>query len=285
MNRLISNLKNWILSSYENIYMEGLIMEGWLKEVKDGWNRTADSEWYKSLRTDEKIEELINNPMSAFHPAVYDLISKYIPDLKSKKILLPSSGDNHAAFAFALLGAKVTSADISERQLENATVIAEKLNLHIDFVCDNTMELSHIENDIYDLVYTSNGTHSWIPDLSIMYHNISRVLKSSGYSIMYDIHPFNRPFTGEPWKEPKVSKAYKDTMPSCHWRVQDLINANISAGLTIREMAEVEAVNASFWYTYDELIKQSSEKIQSINDWNYNPMAALPAWLTIVSQK
>lgn len=70
------------------------------------------------------------------------------PDLKSKKILLPSSGDNHAAFAFALLGAKVTSADISERQLENATVIAEKLNLHIDFVCDNTMELSHIENDI-----------------------------------------------------------------------------------------------------------------------------------------
>lgn len=260
-------------------------MEGWLKEVKDGWNRTADSEWYKSLRTDEKIEELINNPMSAFHPAVYDLISKYIPDLKSKKILLPSSGDNHAAFAFALLGAKVTSADISERQLENATVIAEKLNLHIDFVCDNTMELSHIENDIYDLVYTSNGTHSWIPDLSIMYHNISRVLKSSGYSIMYDIHPFNRPFTGEPWKEPKVSKAYKDTMPSCHWRVQDLINANISAGLTIREMAEVEAVNASFWYTYDELIKQSSEKIQSINDWNYNPMAALPAWLTIVSQK
>ena len=261
------------------------MMEAWLKQVKDGWNKTADSNWYKSLRTEEKMEELVNNPMSAFHPAVYELITKFIPDIKGKKILLPSSGDNHAAFAFALLGAKVTSTDISERQLENAAEIAERLNLNIDFICDNTIELSYIERDTYDLVYTSNGTHSWIPDLHAMYSNICRVLKSGGYSIMYDIHPFNRPFTGEPWKEPKICKAYKDTIPSCHWRVQDLINASISAGLSIKEMAELEAVNASFWYTYEELIKQSSERIQSINDWESNPLAALPAWITIISQK
>lgn len=260
-------------------------MEEWLQQIKDDWNKTSDSEWYQSLRTDEKIEELLQNPVSAFHPAVYELISKYIPDLKNKRVLLPSSGDNHAAFAFALLGAKVTSADISERQLENAAVIAERLNLNIDFVCDNTMELSRIKDNAYDLVYTSNGTHSWIPDLNMMYDNIRRVIKSGGYSIMYDIHPFQRPFTGEPWKEPKVSKAYKDTMPSCHWRVQDLVNANLSAGLSIKEVAELEAVDASFWYTYEELIKQSSEQIQSINDWKTNPMAALPAWITIVSQK
>ena len=29
-------------------------MEKWLKQVKDDWNVTADSEWYKSLRTEEK---------------------------------------------------------------------------------------------------------------------------------------------------------------------------------------------------------------------------------------
>lgn len=265
--------------------MEDNPVEEWLKQVKDDWNKTADSEWYKSLRTDEKITTLVNNPISAFHPDVYELITKFIPDMKNKKILLPSSGDNHAAFAFALLGAKVTSTDISERQLENAAKIAERLNLNIDFLCDNTMELSCIENDTYDLVYTSNGTHAWIPDLRVMYHNICRVLKAGGYSIMYDIHPFNRPFTGEPWKEPQINKAYSDTMPSCHWRVQDLVNASISAGLTIKEIAELEAVNASFWFTYEELIKQSSERLQNINDWKHNPMAALPAWISIISQK
>jgi len=260
-------------------------MENWLKRVKDGWNETADSEWYRSLRTDERIGQLIADPASAFHPAVLELIRKYMPDLKGKKILLPSSGDNHAAFAFALSGAKVTSSDISERQLENASAIAEKLDLHIDFVCDNTIELSRIESGAYDLVYTSNGTHSWIPEPGRMYQSICRVLKPNGYSIMYDMHPFQRPFTGEPWKEPQICKAYNDTMPSCHWRVQDLINAMISAGLTIREMAELGAVNASFWYTYDELIQQSGERLQSINDWRKNPMAALPAWISIISQK
>ena len=260
-------------------------MEDWLKQVKDGWDITADSEWYQSLRTEKKIGELVKSPMSAFHPAVYELITKYIPDIKNKNILLPSSGDNHAAFAFALLGANVTSTDISERQLENAAAIAERLNLNINFICDNTMELSYIENDTYDLVYTSNGTHSWIPDLQVMYQNICRVLKSDGYSIMYDIHPINRPFTGEPWKEPKIRKAYKDTMPSCHWRIQDLVNATVSVGLSLREIAELEAVNASFWFTYEELMKQNSECLENINDWNSNPMAALPAWITIISQK
>lgn len=260
-------------------------MEDWLKQVKDGWNETADSDWYRSLRTEERIAALVRDPASAFHPAVFHLIGKYIPDLKGKRVLLPSSGDNHAAFAFALLGARVTSSDISERQLENAAAVAEKLGLEIRFVCDNTMELSRIESGACDLVYTSNGTHSWIPDLSVMYGNICRVLRPGGFSVMYDVHPFNRPFTGEPWKEPRIVKAYSDTLPSCHWRVQDLVNANLSAGLALKEMAELAAVSASFWYSYDELIRQDSEKLKNINDWQSNPMAALPAWISIVSQK
>ncbi len=260
-------------------------MEEWLKQVKDSWNETSDSEWYQSLRTDDKIEKLVKDPTTAFHPMVYEMVNKYIPDLSEKKVLLPSSGDNHAAFAFALLGADVTSADISERQLENAAVIAEKLGLHIEFVCEDTMRLASIEDNKYDLVYTSNGTHTWIPNLNEMYTNICRVLKQSGYSIMYDIHPFQRPFLGEPWKQPEIRKSYHDTFPSCHWRIQDLINANSFSNLSIKEMEELQAVDASFWYTYDELVKQDSEWLKSINDWKQNPMAALPAWITIVSQK
>ncbi len=260
-------------------------MDERLKQVKEQWNITADSQWYSSLRTDEKINQLVEQPDKAFHPQVYSLIKKYFPDVKGKKILLPSSGDNHAAFALALLGAEVTSADISERQLENAAVIAERLQLSIEFVCDNTMELSNIKDDSYDLVYTSNGTHIWITDLNGMYQNICRVLKKGGYSIMYDIHPFTRPFSCEAWKAPQITKAYADVSPSCHWRVQDLINAMAAAGLSVEEMAELQAVDASFWYTYDELVQQKAEDLANVNDWRLNPMAALPVWLSIVARK
>lgn len=267
------------------ISFSGGYMEKWEIEVKEHWNKISDSEWYQSLRTDDRLSELYNNPETAFHPEMLSLMKKYIGNFTGKRILLPSSGDNHAAFAFALMGAKVTSADISERQLENAKSISDSWGLNIEYVCDNTMYLSKIDAAAYDLVYTSNGTLTWIGDLNEMYRNISRVLRDGGYSAMYDMHPFTRPFTMEAWKEPTVRKSYHDVFPDLHWKVQDIINSNVSAGLNIIEMAEMSALDVSFWYTYDELKSLKSEEHATINDWKCNPMAAIPAWIGIVSQK
>ena len=267
------------------ISFSGGYMEKWEIEVKEHWNKLSDSEWYQSLRTDDRLSELYNNPETAFHPEMLSLMKKYIGNFTGKRILLPSSGDNHAAFAFALMGAKVTSADISERQLENAKSISDSWGLNIEYVCDNTVYLSKIDAAAYDLVYTSNGTLTWIGDLNEMYRNISRVLRDGGYSAMYDMHPFTRPFTMEAWKEPTVRKSYHDVFPDLHWKVQDIINSNVSAGLNIIEMAEMSALDASFWYTYDELKSLKSEEHATINDWKCNPMAAISAWIGIVSQK
>ena len=145
--------------------------------------------------------------------------------------------------------------------------------------------MSKVKDASYDLVYTSNGTLTWIGDLNEMYRNVSRVLKDGGCSALFDIHPFNRPFTGEAWKPPVIKKSYYDVFPDLHWRVQDIINSNISAGLNICEMAELPATDASFWYTYDELKSKSKDDIENINDWKHNPMAALPAWIAVVARK
>jgi SAM-dependent methyltransferase len=256
-----------------------------IEKVRAWWNETSDSEWYRSLRTEERIERLREDPASAFHPAVLALIRRYLPDLAGRRVLLPSSGDNHAAFALALMGARVTSADISERQLENAAAAAGWLGLEIGFVCDDTTELSRIPDRTYDLVYTSNGTLSWIDDVDRMYRGVSRVLKPGGFSVMYDLHPFNRPFSGEAWQAPRIVKSYHDVFPDLHWRLQDLVNAQIRAGLSLCEVAELPAADASFWFTYAELRDKPPEELEGLNDWKRNPMAALPAWLALVSKK
>ena len=54
---------------------------------------------------------------------------------------------------------------------------------------------------------------------------------------------------------------------------------------TEQEMAELQAINASFWYSYDELTSKNPDELIDINNWKHNPMAALPAWITIISQK
>ena len=256
-----------------------------LRRVEAFWDETSDSPWYRSLRTEEKLGALREQPESAFHPAVLAMIRRYLPDLKDRRVLLPSSGDNHVAFAFAWMGARVTSADISRRQLENAGALAEKLGLDIEFLRDDTMRLSRVPDQTFDLVYTSNGTLSWIFDLDSMDRSFFRVLKPGGCAVLYDVHPFQRPFSGEAWSPPRIVKSYQDVRPDLHWRVADILNAAANAGLRIREVAELPALDASFWFPYDQLRTKRPEDLEGLNDWRKNPLAALPAWFALLAQR
>lgn len=55
-------------------------------------------------------------------------------DIAGKNVAVLGSGDNQVVFALAGLGAKVTSVDISEQQLEVARRRAAELGLQVDFV-------------------------------------------------------------------------------------------------------------------------------------------------------
>ncbi|WP_282937262.1 class I SAM-dependent methyltransferase [Paenibacillus sp. RC67] len=260
-------------------------------QIKKIWNEWSET-WYRRYRTDEAISTIINNPATAFHHSTFSMIKKALPDLHGKKICVPSSGDNHAVFAFCLMGAKVTSCDISERQLENSSDLARKHGWDIEFICDDTMTLSKINSGEYDLVYTSNGVHIWIHDLNAMYNSIHRILKNDGAYILYEVHPFNRPF-GKATDKINVIKPYdaigpfvSEEVPRYTWRIQDIMNAVISSGLSVKHMEEMYAENGSFWI--DESIEGnmlSKQELDNLCDWKLNPMAALPQWLSIYAHK
>lgn len=259
--------------------------------IKNKWNEWSDT-WYLKKRTDEVIANIINSPASAFHRTTYSLIQEAIPDLKGKKVLVPSSGDNHAVFALHLLGAKVTSCDISEKQIEHAHFIASKHGWDIEFMCDDTMTLSKVNSDEYDFVYTSNGVHVWISDLSSMYTNIARVLKQEGRYLMFDIHPFMRPFGIKAGNALAVEKPYDITgpfgeVPTYKWRIQDMVNAIAASNLTIRHIEEMYAEDGSFWVddSTDKGEGLSREELEDYCDWHKNPLAALPQWLSIAAFK
>jgi len=145
--------------------------------IKTYWNDCSDNWFAKNKPSHEAV---MANPVSGFPIDIYPIIQKYMGDMKGKKVLVPSSGDNVAAYAFYLLGAKVTSCDLSENQIENAKTIAKENDWDIEFVVTNTMTLDKIADYKYDVAYTSNGAHVWISDMPKMYHNINRVLKPGG---------------------------------------------------------------------------------------------------------
>ncbi|MCL1787883.1 MAG: class I SAM-dependent methyltransferase [Defluviitaleaceae bacterium] len=261
--------------------------------IQDCWNQSADN-WY--VKNAPCHQAVMAQPSKAFPQAVYPLLQKYLGDMRGKKVLVPSSGDNVAAFGFHLLGANVTSCDLSENQLQNAESIAKANGWDITFITQDTMTLDGIPDNTYDLVYTSNGAHVWINDMPRMYQNICRVLKKGGYSIFFETHPMSRPFDSTTY-EVKIKQHYADVfvwandpVPNYLWRTQDFVNAITASGLVIKEMQEFHSQREdlpchNYLYIAPDDEKGNANWPGDTFDWKNNPWAALPQCLCICSQK
>jgi ubiquinone/menaquinone biosynthesis C-methylase UbiE len=260
------------------------------EKILASWNSNSEEYYQSDLPV---YEEIIKNPIRAFPIAVYPLIKKYIGDLRGKKVCVPSSGDNAAVFGFHLLGANVTSCDFAEKQIKHAKSFADKQNWDIEFVIQDSMTLDKIKSNEYDLVYTSNGVHVWIDDMTGMYKNFFRVLKHGGFNIFFETHPMSRPFDNTTY-DIKIKQLYENIYPqgddlTFSWRTQDFINAIASAGFTIKEMQEFHSLREDLEaHNYLYIREEHKSKFKWYGDtfdWKVNPWAALPQCLCICSQK
>jgi SAM-dependent methyltransferase len=260
------------------------------KQIQNNWNNNTEEYYQEDIPI---YEEVIRNPEKAFPIELYPIIKKHMGDLHGKKVCVPSSGDNVAVFGFHLLGAKVTSCDFAENQLKHAKIFSDKQNWNIEYLQQDSMVLDKIENNKYDLVYTSNGVHVWIDDLFIMYKNFYRILKNGGFSIFFETHPMNRPFDNSTY-DIKIKKLYEDigphgNIPTYAWRTGDIVNAVISAGFTIKEMQEFHSRKEDLEsHNYLYIRKEHQNKYKWTGDtfdWKNNPWAALPQCLSLFSTK
>jgi SAM-dependent methyltransferase len=259
-------------------------------KVTEHWDRSS-AEYYAENDTQEIIEKIIRDPAVAFPRQTFELIRTHLGDVRGKKICVPASGDNTAVFAFHLLGAQVTSTDISSEQIKNAQTIAAKYGWDIEFICEDNLDFRKLKSSVFDLVYTSNGVGVWIPDLKTMYKNFYRVLKDKGHYIMFETHPFDRPFDSN---QPTITvvKRYDDIgpfgdIPTYSWRIEDFLNGMISAGFLLKAVKELHSEVGSlsshnWWYKSCEAAEKDHH---TMHDWRQNPWAALPQWLSICVQK
>jgi SAM-dependent methyltransferase len=269
---------------------------------KASWNAGA-ARYSHAAHSEKRMRKLIDNPLCAFHQTTWEVIHNVVPDLRGKRICVPSSGDNQAVFAFALMGASVTSCDISENQLANAERTAKQngLDKSIEFIVADTMRLDGIRDGEYDFVYTSNGVHVWINDLLSMYRNILRIMKPGGAYVMFDIHPLQRPIDYDENRldgKLSIQKPYDHTGPfddgeevCFHWRIMDIMNAMLSSGLTISRIEEMFAeidYDEPFWTGNafgTDGPSLSRAEVDALHDWRQNTTAALPNWLCIAARK
>ena len=266
-----------------------------VEKNRQDWEKYSEKYMAFNL-SDSVLEHLKARPESAFAPAVWAMLKEYLPELKNQRVCVPSSGDNRAVLAFALMGARVTSCDIAKNQLLAAEKAANKLGLQdrLVFQQEDTMRLAGVPGEAFDLVYTSNGVHVWLNDLPSMYGNIHRILKPGGLYVMYELHPFQRPF-GEGLK---AVKPYDSTGPfedettvNFAWRIQDIVNAMLDAGVRLLHMEEIMPkpdYERPFFVKNEELIngrRPSREEVDEMYNWRKNPAAVLPEMIALAGRK
>jgi SAM-dependent methyltransferase len=270
-------------------------------KTREAWNSWSDN--YFAKGGVEQYDVIAVEPVRAFLHEVREMLANAFPrfpDLSGLRVLVPSSGDNVAAFGFALLGASVTSTDISERQIENSAKVAADHGWgNVEFVRADSVTLESLPNGAFDLVYTSNGAHIWIGDLAAMYRSFNRVLKPGGAFVFFETHPFHRPFDESGNDAPetvRIKKPYTDVGPfysneddgssTYHWRTEDFLRTLLSAGFEIRDYRDMQPhtddIGAFAWFGSPE---DNAKDDYAVYDWHKNPWAALPSWMGMSLRK
>ena len=251
------------------------------------WDDLA-SDWQQLTDRDGLWRRCAQEPELAFEGDALALIRSWCNDMTGKEVCVIGSGDNYAAFALAGLGARVTSTDISQRQLDIAEDRAGQLGLDIRFTRADAAGLAPLPDNAFDLVCSTNGFFVWISQPVRVFAAVQRVLKPGGIYIFYDIHPFQRPWQDQ--VQPlKMAKSYWDTGPytdgegasEFNWTLADLVNPMADAGLLLRKIMESPAKDPRFWEGHSYQPGTDS----TLMDWRENPRAGLPVWLTACAQK
>ncbi len=253
------------------------------------WDNAAAA-WRELRDRDDLWKRCAVEPELAFEGQALEQIGRFYPDLQGRHVCVIGSGDNYAAFALAGLGARVTSVDISQRQLDIAEDRARTLELDLAFVRADATDLGALPQGYFDLVVSTNGFFIWISEPAALFRAVHAVLKPGGVYVFYDVHPFQRPWADNA-DALVMEKPYTDGGPyvfeddgiayEYHWTLGTLLNAMSGAGMVLKYVGETGPKSSRFWQDFSYEPGAAVE----VSDWRRNPRAGLPAWLTVAAQK
>jgi SAM-dependent methyltransferase len=112
-----------------------------------------------------------------------------LKDVTGLKILHLQCHFGQDSLSLARLGAKVTGVDFSEEAIQTARALNDELGLNATFICSDVLELDQLPEAAYDIIFTSYGTITWLPELSKWGANIHKYLKPGGKFILAEFHP------------------------------------------------------------------------------------------------
>jgi predicted TPR repeat methyltransferase len=185
-------------------------------------NRRAWDEIHRS-RTRAASEQVL------IPEQIFDLL----PDIEGKHVLHLQCATGEATAQLVERSALVTAVDVSAEEIEIARERAPDVAYYHADVHELPLELHRAR---FDLVFTGGDVLESIRDLDQWLAGIVSALKPGGTLLLYDSHPVSERV--DPlghWRE-----NYFDSSDERAWRLEEVVNAVIAAGLRVTRLAEFQ---------------------------------------------
>jgi SAM-dependent methyltransferase len=156
-----------------------------------------------------------------------------IPDVSGKHVLHLQCATGEATAQLVERGALVTAVDVSAEEIEIARERAPDVAYYQADVHELPLEL---HRGRFDLVFTGGDVLVSVRDLGQWLAGIATALKPGGTLLLYDSHPVaERVDPLGHWRD-----NYFDDSDERAWRLEEVVNAVIDAGLRMRRLAEYQ---------------------------------------------
>ena len=187
-----------------------------------------------------------------------DIERREIGDVSGKTLLHLQCHFGLDTMSWSRLGAKATGVDFSDAAIDQARSLNEDMVLDVRFICSNLYDLPDALEEQFDIVFTSYGVLTWLPDIVRWAQVVSNHLKPGGVFYIVEFHPFatvfeasesgdmaptHRYFHEELFLEggePSYAGAQIIETPTYEWQhtLGDIVCALIDAGLRIEFLHE-----------------------------------------------
>lgn len=150
-----------------------------LNHNQASWNKQAkaQSPWSQPVSS-----ELITAAKSGtwdIYLTPKPLPKEWLGNVKGKKILCLASAGGQQAPLLAALGAAVTVFDLSDEQLLQDRIVAERDGLNLITIQGDMCDLSIFDDQSFDMIFHPISNH-YVPDVRPVWRESFRVLKTGG---------------------------------------------------------------------------------------------------------
>lgn len=131
-------------------------------------------------------------PVQAFktgHSTLHAIEAAEVGEVAGKDLLHLQCHFGLDTLSWARLGARVTGVDFSPAAIAAARSLAGELGIEARFLCSDVYALPDLLDERFDIVFTSYGALTWLPDIRRWAQIAARFVRPGGFLYVIDGHP------------------------------------------------------------------------------------------------